>query len=203
MTGDIKYTGSTKTPNIGGIFSANGSNADIELNNCINVGTITLPTTVTGNVGFLAGSIKENKTTSVANCYTTGEVYLGTTKMNTVPGVGTSNGEYSFDETYTVLQEQLAVTEMTELIGLFGSNASDVWMCHANARGTKAYGTPMLKQFADLWLAKHYKMEADTSWYDPENPETEYTLLLNNIWKFLNCHLSCKTFILDNDKVVT
>jgi len=191
MTGTIEYAGTGKyaqssagkltytNPYVGNIWGHGNSDATIKLDGCVDAGRINLgEVRTTETIGSFMGRYNSSKTaSSTTNCYSANQIYQNGSLSETFNAIA----EYGSTVKPTIDTEtSLSVMSQTELKSLLGENSSNYWMCHANARGTKAYGTPMLKQFADLWLEKNfknYKMTADTSWYDPENPETEYTLL--------------------------
>jgi hypothetical protein len=167
------YTSHESTPYIGGMFGQGASSSNYTMNNCLDAGEIFAKNAVT-QVGGLFGNISAAAANAtVINTYTISNLLLG--------GVATKQDFYQ-DKTGDLTQnatvrekETVSVGTERELLALFpllSGETESPWICDS-VFDEPGRGTPMLKQWADLWKKAHreqIKVEEGGSGEDMEGP---------------------------------
>ena len=104
----------------------------------------------------MAGGFIGKADSSITNCY----VVDSNPALNVIFGAdsvcsSTQTNQYTGRDTacQKVARSVLLAEDEADLITLFGEDATDVWMCDLVSNDTNR-GTPVLKQFVQLWLSK-------------------------------------------------
>jgi len=140
---------------VGGILGMNRNNCQhtFQLKNCVSAGQIQNDLDNTFGVGLFAGamSAKNNNKNSIQNCYVVAqdsiENKVGYSQKNSSRYVEANAWEQRDSFITKVERSALLAKNEADLTQLFGSGASETWVCNID-------GTPLLKSFAKLWLAK-------------------------------------------------
>lgn len=170
------YTSHATTPYIGGMFGQGASASNYTMSNCLDAGEIFAKNAVT-QVGGLFGNISPTAANAIVeNTYTISNLLLGgvETKQDFYQdktGDLTKNATVRAKEAVTVQTER----ELQALFPLLEGEAETPWVCDT-VFDEADRGTPMLKQWADLWKTAHreqIKVEEGGSGEDVEGPWSE------------------------------
>ena len=169
------YTTHATTPYVGGMFGQGASASNYTLTNCLDAGEIVAKNSIT-QVGGLFANNNAKGTTNITNTYTTSNLQLA--------GVATTQDFYQ-DATGKLTKneavrarENLMPGTKSELLSLFpmlDGESETPWICDSVKNDTDR-GTPMLKQWADLWTVAHreqIKVEQGGSGDEIEGPWSE------------------------------
>ena len=172
---DLKLTNCLFTGTVNGAYknygtffghTSYGGTIKITLDNCMSMGNINLAENASA-----CGAVFANANSVV----TLNNVYIN--EANGPQKIYNTNtaSTYKANNVQCVNRDtMLSLDSITDKFPLLSGETESPWICDSASNSTDR-GTPVLKSFASWW-AERYQVKADTSWYDKDNPQTEYPI---------------------------